>query len=1158
MGQLNNLYVSSSFQGLLKMTDSTSGLTSTLQTVQGGDGSNSPLQMSLTQVNISGSFTVNGSPISIDTGSFATTGSNTFNGNQLINGGFVINSGLNNFQVDNVGNAFIKSNGANPFILEGLGSIDNNSISFPTTLNISSSVKVSGSLSVEGDTTFKGNLIPSGNFVYDLGSVTNQWRSLFVGSGSIYMDDHKILGLDPNNSDLQIFAPTGTSIQMIDYTKSNSGLEVTSSFKVNFTGNTGNPLVDISDITYDLFPNQHIDLRLLTQGSGDIILDAGGVNPRNDVAVNGRIIQYEPGSTPNSLKDTNITGSLRSSNIIGTGSLFLQPDQSDVRYVEIYNTSPTDTHITASGGQIFLGDDVTYVKVDNYGSVKHIDIVADNGVNISGSVQITGSLDITGNITATSASFTYLETIYETASVIYSSGSNQLGDELSDIQILSGSVQVQGELLVNGVAVVTGSVNRDGLITTGSIGTSQSITGSLVEMGGNMYYAHSGQTIPFNITSSLGSTNTIYGWDGKSTQELLTGSVEISGSNNLLLNGLVQNADVIAQDNGNKIYKNQISGSNNILFGGSTSMIVVGTGSVMYPTTDSNIIGNSIYILFLTSSLAKPTYSKNINLRDVNIWHDSGSMNAQGNIINGSLTSQQIRTPGTVLPTLTNNIIHGGSVILAHQSSSILTTNNLLNGVTVNNNYYHTGSNNNVVFASNLIGGQITVINVAGNPQTNVARPIVGNLIGGSANTVSAQITGSDLGGLRNTAIWGYQLNVTGSHSTAQTTQQGAAFFGRWNSRDNGANDAARTVFAVGTGTSNTNRKTAFLIDSGSNVYISGSLNVTGGITGSLQGTATTASFATDFNKTGLITTGSVGNTQNITGSLIISSSLNVYDKINDLKIWTGSATLGSIGIGSNTLQSQSGSYPTFLGNIAIGGGALQTNVTGGSIVAIGGDALRDSVAGFNLAIGSAALQANTTGQYNIGIGQSAYQANTIGEKNTAIGWNSGVNNLTGSTNTIIGAQALSNNINGSGNIAIGHYAGYYSTGSNGFYIGNDNYGSLSDEQNKSLFYGEFNGTTANQSLRINANTKIIGDVMFSSGSNKTMGTVALDGGNPGSATVSNSLVTANSMIFLTKQTLVHTNGYVAVSSKGSGTFTITSNHNGDADTVAYQIINPA
>ena len=42
----------------------------------------------------------------------------------------------------------------------------------------------------------------------------------------------------------------------------------------------------------------------------------------------------------------------------------------------------------------------------------------------------------------------------------------------------------------------------------------------------------------------------------------------------------------------------------------------------------------------------------------------------------------------------------------------------------------------------------------------------------------------------------------------------------------------------------------------------------------------------------------------------------------------------------------------------------------------------------------------------------------------------------------------------------------------------------------------------------------------------------------------------------VSKQTLAHPNGYVAVSSKGAGTFTITSNHNGDTDTVGWFVIN--
>ena len=79
------------------------------------------------------------------------------------------------------------------------------------------------------------------------------------------------------------------------------------------------------------------------------------------------------------------------------------------------------------------------------------------------------------------------------------------------------------------------------------------------------------------------------------------------------------------------------------------------------------------------------------------------------------------------------------------------------------------------------------------------------------------------------------------------------------------------------------------------------------------------------------------------------------------------------------------------------------------------------------------------------------------------------------------------------------------------------------------------------------------------SGSNRQTGLATLDGGNPGTVTISNTNVTANSIIMLTKQTNNHPNaGPVNVSSKGSGTFTITSNHNGDSDVVAFMIINPS
>jgi hypothetical protein len=96
------------------------------------------------------------------------------------------------------------------------------------------------------------------------------------------------------------------------------------------------------------------------------------------------------------LGNQSISGSLTITEaIIGDGNIKLQPDANDVRYLEIYNTAAQDTHITASAGYLFLGDDETYVNVRNSGNEDTIYVKADKGLLISGSTQITGSVSIT-------------------------------------------------------------------------------------------------------------------------------------------------------------------------------------------------------------------------------------------------------------------------------------------------------------------------------------------------------------------------------------------------------------------------------------------------------------------------------------------------------------------------------------------------------------------------------------------------------------------------------------------------------------------------------------------------------------------------------------------------------------------------------------------
>jgi hypothetical protein len=74
----------------------------------------------------------------------------------------------------------------------------------------------------------------------------------------------------------------------------------------------------------------------------------------------------------------------------------------------------------------------------------------EKNIAVTQSIYVGANIYVQGGIEAT-----YIKTIFETASVIYSSGSNQLGDALDDTQILSGSTFVEGELYVNKLNVTS-------------------------------------------------------------------------------------------------------------------------------------------------------------------------------------------------------------------------------------------------------------------------------------------------------------------------------------------------------------------------------------------------------------------------------------------------------------------------------------------------------------------------------------------------------------------------------------------------------------------------------------------------------------------------------------------------------------------------------
>lgn len=344
MGQLTNQFVSQSYQGLLNLQNTNTGFTTNLQTITDGLGGTSPLQISKTQVNISGAFTVNGQPISVDSGSLVTTSSF---------------------------NAYTSSNDS----------------------KVNSLISQTGSYVTEAE---------SGSFMIT-GSVAGDTLTFTKGNGSQF-------SLQVNTGSLPSGVISGSQ-QIVDL-----GFLQTSSFN-SYTSSNDSKVNSLIANT-----GSYATTSSLTSLSQSIAT--------TDLGQNNRLSSLETA-----------TGSLQNqiNQKLDTGSFNTYTSSNDGKVNSLI--SKTGSYAT-TGSNTFNGD-----QTISSGYKLIVDEINPNG----SAINITGSLNVTNEITALSASITYLQTIYQTSSVIFTSGSNILGDEPSDVQTLNGRVDIPlGNLNVTG------------------------------------------------------------------------------------------------------------------------------------------------------------------------------------------------------------------------------------------------------------------------------------------------------------------------------------------------------------------------------------------------------------------------------------------------------------------------------------------------------------------------------------------------------------------------------------------------------------------------------------------------------------------------------------------------------------------------------------
>ena len=115
----------------------------------------------------------------------------------------------------------------------------------------------------------------------------------------------------------------------------------------------------------------------------------------------------------------------------------------------IYGTGRSNDVPNLPTGKIWVGDGNTITS-----SIVHLD--EPNRV-----ATIDGDLTVIGT-----GSFGTIHTIYETASIIYSSGSTKFGDTLDDTHVFTGSVGITGSFELTGSLEVSGSLIVDGPIVS--------------------------------------------------------------------------------------------------------------------------------------------------------------------------------------------------------------------------------------------------------------------------------------------------------------------------------------------------------------------------------------------------------------------------------------------------------------------------------------------------------------------------------------------------------------------------------------------------------------------------------------------------------------------------------------------------------------------
>ena len=893
-------------------------------------------------------FSVNIPDVSGSTGNFATTGSNVFIGNQTISGSLFVSGSQ---------------------VLTGTLSA--------SALRVENNTHLDGQLRVTNDAQFDAHIIIQGADPHlklrdTSGGGFSSGYDVRVNTGSFEIHD------DTHNRNVLSDVFNSASAQHTTSLTSEI-IVISGSTSVTLIGNVSASIISASTInglgnplSFSTSVDSRLDSLESVSGSFTTTASFNSYTSSNDQKVNSLISATGSYATTGSNTFTGeqiISSSLIVTDIIkGTGSITLQPDINDARVVGIYNTSATDTHITASGGNLFLGNDETYVLVTTYANQKLVTLRGEQGITASGSLDISGSLtsslqqgyvwvgDASGKtVTVSTSSFGGGSTI-DTGSLVTTASFNsytQSNDDKvnqlinatasyaisSSVAAVDEAQQLQINSLINATSsYVTSAITASSLITASFDNGTRNLTftkGDTTTFAVNIPDV-SGSTINTASFATTGSNKFTGIQTLEDTSQNILALVSTSGSLMLVAEGFnSSSAHITASSNANTnlIFKNNNNSGDTVLAGSSniiSNFPAPTAGFKRYFTTGNVALSNGS--LQISASMAFPVTSSGNYYANVNTtvrgpvssstWFISNN-DLLGTVNFGSSAANNAEKAISGV-TFVQNFQNGTFNFIANKNT--LNTGTTIRQSSLGGTITFNAASSSLLFENNLVNGGLTLTNSSLNTTTvplyNQAQIVGGAFIGNSnAINISGSTNGIIAGDYNKQIISSNILGIANTFSLE------------------------RNVETVSTGLIGTTMIGAGLIVTGSNEYTYnvGDLGKCGGlfvgrfnsVEGNLAGSGETVFAVGTGTGTAARRTGfsiDSGSNATISGSLAISGTFNA--DLQQGYVWVGNGNNRLTTVATSSFGGGGAAFP-YSGDAQISGSLGITGSVNGFVNSI-------------------------------------------------------------------------------------------------------------------------------------------------------------------------------------------------------------------------------